>query len=61
MSSDLKDARWGLAMWYAASDGMDWYAMDYTVKEGYLRVAQERLEEEPDDIPYWADVFRNEE
>lgn len=59
MSSDMKDARWGLAMAMSQDDDVDWYAMDYVVKEFYLRVAQEQLDIEPETIQRWANEFRS--
>lgn len=55
----MKDARWGLAMAMSQDDGMDWYAMDYVVKEVYLRVAQDQIDMEPETIQRWANEFRS--
>lgn len=44
MSSALKDARWQLAAEMAGDDGMDLYAMDYTLKDSWLHLAQKRLD-----------------
>lgn len=44
MSSKLKDARWQLAAEMAGDDGMDFYAMDYTLKDSWLHLAQKRLD-----------------
>lgn len=43
MSSALKDARWQLASEMAVDDGVDFYAADYFVQEGYLDAAQNYL------------------
>lgn len=40
MSSDLKDARWQLAIETAEQDGADFFALDYGTKEMYLAAAQ---------------------
>lgn len=58
MSSDLKDARWGLAGFLAEKDGVDFYSIFYDDKSRYLRAAQVRLDAEPDDVEYWAERFR---
>lgn len=59
MSSDLKDARWGMAMWLAYTDELDWYDLTYEHKEMYLSAAQVELTENPEDIPGWANEFRS--
>lgn len=50
MSSKLKDARWQLASEMAGDDGMDFYAMDYTLKDSWLHLAQKRLDGEPQEF-----------
>lgn len=61
MSSALKDARWQLAAEMAGDDGMDFYSADYAVKEGYLSLAQGRLEGQPQEfIDRLAKKFRSE-
>lgn len=44
MSSDMKDARWQLALDYVAEDGYDWGNLEYEVQEAYLYDAREHLE-----------------
>lgn len=58
MSSDMKDARWGLAMHYAKLQDEDWYEIDHVFKSNLLSEAQRELEMYPRDIPYWANEFR---
>lgn len=43
MSSNLKDARWQLAIDWAAEDGKDFLDLDYTHKQHYLDPARLRL------------------
>lgn len=59
MSSDLKDARWGLAMTRAEQNNLDWYALRYEEKDYFLSAAQQELDAFPDEIPYWAGEFRS--
>lgn len=61
MSSDLKDARWGLAMARADQNDFDWYAMSYADKEFFLARARVELDANPEDIAYWAAEFRRED
>ncbi|QAU07349.1 hypothetical protein SEA_ALLEB_14 [Microbacterium phage Alleb] len=44
MSSDMKDARWQLAIDIAEEDGKSLYGMSYMMQRGYLDVAQKRLD-----------------
>lgn len=61
MSSDMKDARWGLAMARAdQNDFGDWYDLRYEVKLFFLERAQAELEENLEDILFWAKEFRGE-
>lgn len=59
MSSDLKDARWGLAMHFAGRMDKDWYAMDYAEKQELLSAAQMELDKYPENILFWSNAFRN--
>lgn len=59
MSSDMKDARWGLAFYYAEQEGMFFEDYTYAGWQRLLDIAQERLDREPDDIAYWANEFRS--
>lgn len=61
MSSDLKDARWQLAMEIAYDDGKDFYEMGYPLKSAYLAVAQNRLNSAwgQEQIPALAQRFRD--
>lgn len=59
MSSDMKDARWGLAHYYAELAGMFFEDYTYAGWQRLLDIAQERLDQEPDDIAYWANEFRS--
>lgn len=59
MSSDMKDARWGLANYYAEQAGMVFEDYTYAGWQRLLDIAQERLDQEPDDIAYWANEFRS--
>lgn len=59
MSSDMKDARWGLAMARAdQGDFGDWYDLSYEDKVFLLERAQAELDEHPEDIVFWAKEFR---
>lgn len=58
MSSDMKDARWGLADYYAELKGNTFEDYTYAGWQRLLDIAQERLDQEPDDIAYWANEFR---
>lgn len=44
MSSDMKDARWQLALGYAEEDGNEWDKLDYKYHEAYLQSAQAFLD-----------------
>lgn len=59
MSSDLKDARWGLANFYAAGQGLSFEDYTYAGWQKLLDRAQGTLDREPDDIAYWANEFRS--
>lgn len=61
VSSDMKDARWGLAMHFAGLLDKDWYAMDYAEKEKLLFAAQVELDKYPEDILFWSTAFRKAE
>ncbi|QZD97608.1 hypothetical protein SEA_PLATTE_12 [Microbacterium phage Platte] len=43
MSSNLKDARWQLAIDWAAEDGKDFLELDYHWQDRYLEPARRRL------------------
>lgn len=58
MSSDMKDARWGLANYYAEQAGMTFEDYTYAGWQKLLDRAQLTLDREPDDIDYWANEFR---
>lgn len=59
MSSDMKDARWGLAFHYAEQAGMVFEDYTYPGWQKLLDQAQLTLDREPDDIAYWANEFRS--
>lgn len=63
MSSNLKDARWRLAAIMAEDDKVDFYALPYTAREGYLAAAQRHIEEHGDRemIDRLAAEFRRED
>lgn len=58
MSSDLKDARWGLALSYAEREGKGFTDYTYYEFQRLLDQAQEVLNDHPEDIARWASVFR---
>jgi hypothetical protein len=60
MSSDMKDARWGLAMCMADQNDFDWYDLGYEDTEFFLNRAQAELDDYPEEIEYWAKEFRGE-
>lgn len=60
MSSDMKDARWGLAKHYAGKIGTEIQDFTYDGWEKLLARAQAHLDIFPEDIPYWAEEFREE-
>lgn len=57
MSSDLKDARWGLAKNYAYLAGKTFEDYDYQGWQELLDLAQEELDDYGD-VEYWAEQFR---
>lgn len=58
MSSDMKDARWGLAYHYAASQGLTFGDYTYAGWQKLLDQAQEELDEWGD-VEHWANEFRS--
>lgn len=58
MSSDMKDARWGLAYNYAKLAGKTYADYDYPGWQELLDLAQEDLDDYGD-VEYWADEFRS--
>ncbi len=60
MSSDMKDARWGLATSMAENLGLEYEDFNYSGWEKLLGQAQETLDKYPSGIDYWAKVFRGE-
>lgn len=67
MSSDMKDARWGLAYYIARCIGTEIFPVeleyeDFTYR-GWQKVldeAQRRLDKYPEEIDMWAKEFRSE-
>lgn len=61
MSSDMKDARWGLAHYMADSFmGLEYEDFTYPGWQKVLDEAQRRLDKYPDEIDKWAKEFRGE-
>lgn len=61
MSSDMKDARWGLAYHYAKLDGKTYEDYEYPDWQRLLNSAQWELDQYPGDIPFWAARFRQDD
>lgn len=61
MSSDMKDARWGLAYHHARKIGVEFQDFTYEGWEKLLAGAQMQLDLFPEDIPFWADEFRKDD
>lgn len=59
MSSDMKDARWGLAMTKAEHNNLDRYNLRYEERDYFLTAAQMELDAFPDEVEYWAGEFRS--
>lgn len=55
----MKDARWGLAYHYAKLDDKTYEDYEYPQWELLLSLAQNELNEFPEDIPFWVEQFRN--
>lgn len=61
MSSDMKDARWALAYYYAELEGKSFLDFSYEGWEDLLSRAQDFLDDEAEDVvAYWAEEFRGE-
>lgn len=60
MSSDMKDARWGLARHYASIGGLTYDDFTYDQWQSLLNVAQCILDVNPYEIDGWAKEFRGE-
>lgn len=60
MSSDMKDARWGLAYHYAKLEDKSYEDYIYPEWQALLDTAQAELDQYPGDIPFWAGEFRGE-
>lgn len=61
MSSDMKDARWGLAYEWARSRGMGYEDFTYTGWQKLLDAAQRTVDLNPGIVEYWAARFRGED
>lgn len=59
MSSDRKDARWGLAMYYAKLEGKTYDDYDYPQWQALLDSAQDELDKYPEDVEFWVNEFRS--
>lgn len=60
MSSDMKDARWGLAGNLAHTFlGLEYEDFSYSGWQKVLDEAQRLLEKYPEDIERWANEFRS--
>lgn len=60
MSSDRKDARWGLANRYAAISGLTYDDFTYPQWQALLDAAQCVLDVDPHQVLGWAKEFRGE-
>lgn len=58
MSSDMKDARWGLAYHYANMVDKTYEDYEYPQWQTLLDLAQKELDEFPEDISFWVEQFR---
>jgi len=58
MSSDMKDARWGLALSFAEREGKEFTDYSYAEFERLLDRAQDVLNDHPEYVAHWAGVFR---
>lgn len=61
MSSDMKDARWGLAYFYAKLENKTYEDYTYPEWQHLLNVAQTELDEYPGDVEFWAAEFRQDD
>lgn len=61
MSSDLKDARWGLANAIAGVIGAEFQDFTYEGWQKILDEAQRRLDSDPSRVGMWASVFRQDD
>lgn len=56
----MKDARWGLANFFAGSIGLEFDDLSYDAWQKVLDSAQDTLDKNPIEVTYWAKEFRGE-
>lgn len=59
MSSDMKDARWGLAYFYAEQENKTFEVCSYPEWQVFLDRAQDELIKYPQDVEFWLEEFRS--